>query len=53
MTEPPRCETLADLRAEIDRIDKELHLILIERGEIMDGKTIMLSQHAALRGLAR
>ncbi|MCX5540841.1 hypothetical protein M3A49_15270 [Paraburkholderia sp. CNPSo 3076] len=28
-------------------------LRMIERGEIVDGKTIMLLQHAALRGLAR
>jgi chorismate mutase len=29
-------ETLADLRAEIDRIDARLHALLIERGEIID-----------------
>jgi chorismate mutase len=32
---PPR-ESLADLRAEIDRIDVELHRLLMERGEIID-----------------
>jgi len=29
-------ETLADLRVEIDRIDKAMHELLIERGEIID-----------------
>ncbi|MCI4678548.1 chorismate mutase [Rhodoblastus acidophilus] len=36
MTEPSALETLADLRAEIDRIDGEMHELLIERGEIID-----------------
>ncbi len=35
MTTPPRLETLADLRIEIDRIDAALHLLLMERGEII------------------
>ncbi|MGQ0445201.1 MAG: chorismate mutase [Beijerinckiaceae bacterium] len=35
MTTPPRLETLADLRIEIDRIDSALHLLLMERGEII------------------
>ncbi|MGH6852571.1 MAG: chorismate mutase [Methylocella sp.] len=35
MTDPPRHETLADLRIEIDRIDAALHLLLMERGEII------------------
>ncbi|HET6376501.1 MAG TPA: chorismate mutase [Methylocella sp.] len=35
MTNPPRLESLADLRAEIDRIDAALHLKLMERGEII------------------
>jgi chorismate mutase len=33
MSEPP---TLADLRAEIDRIDAEMHELLIERGWVID-----------------
>jgi chorismate mutase len=35
---PPKSETetLADLRAEIDRIDLEMHRLLMERGEIID-----------------
>jgi chorismate mutase len=32
----PAAETLADLRVEIDRIDKGMHELLIERGEIID-----------------
>jgi chorismate mutase len=35
MTNSPRLESLADLRAEIDRIDAALHLKLMERGEII------------------
>ena len=40
-SQPPKVNaatgaTLADLRAEIDRIDAELHARLIERGEIID-----------------
>ncbi len=35
MVTPPRLETLADLRIEIDRIDAALHLLLMERGEII------------------
>ena len=33
MSEPP---TLADLRAEIDRIDAEMHALLIDRGRVID-----------------
>jgi chorismate mutase len=33
---PASAETLADLRVEIDRIDAEMHELLIERGEIID-----------------
>jgi chorismate mutase len=36
MLDRPTLETLADLRAEIDRIDARLHEILMERGEIID-----------------
>ena len=36
MTEPSALETLADLRQEIDRIDGEMHELLIERCEIID-----------------
>ena len=38
MTEPSRSETpsLADLRREIDRIDQDMHRLLMERGEIID-----------------
>ncbi len=36
MTDPPRRESLAELREEIDRIDVELHRLLMERGEIID-----------------
>jgi chorismate mutase len=32
----PAPETLADLRVEIDRIDKAMHELLMERGEIID-----------------
>lgn len=35
MTPPPRLETLADLRIEIDRIDAALHRLLMERGDII------------------
>jgi chorismate mutase len=35
MTTPPRLETLADLRIEIDRIDAALHRLLMERGDII------------------
>jgi chorismate mutase len=35
MTTPPCLETLADLRIEIDRIDAALHVLLMERGEII------------------
>jgi chorismate mutase len=31
-----KLESLADLRAEIDRIDEAMHALLIERGEIID-----------------
>ncbi len=36
MLDRPLSETLADLRAEIDRIDTRLHELLMERGEIID-----------------
>lgn len=36
MSDPPPRESLADLREEIDRIDAELHRLLMERGEIID-----------------
>jgi chorismate mutase len=36
MSDPPRRESLAELREEIDRIDAELHRLLMERGEIID-----------------
>jgi chorismate mutase len=36
MLDRPASESLADLRAEIDRIDAHLHALLIERGEIID-----------------
>lgn len=36
MLDRPVSETLADLRAEIDRIDERLHELLMERGEIID-----------------
>ena len=36
MPKEPATETLADLRVEIDRIDKAMHELLIERGEIID-----------------
>ncbi len=36
MLDRPASETLADLRAEIDRIDARLHELLMERGEIID-----------------
>jgi chorismate mutase len=36
MSDPPRRESLTELREEIDRIDTELHRLLIERGEIID-----------------
>lgn len=36
MLDRPLSETLADLRAEIDRIDARLHELLMERGEIID-----------------
>jgi chorismate mutase len=32
----PPLETLADLRAEIDRIDTQMHALLMERGDIID-----------------
>src|SRR5580704_3696090 len=32
----PLNPTLADLRAEIDRIDAEMHALLIERGRVID-----------------
>jgi chorismate mutase len=35
MIDPPRLETLADLRIEIDRIDAALHRLLMERGDII------------------
>jgi chorismate mutase len=36
MLDLPASATLADLRADIDRIDAELHELLIKRGEIID-----------------
>jgi chorismate mutase len=36
MLDQPTLETLADLRAEIDRIDARMHEILMQRGEIID-----------------
>jgi chorismate mutase len=36
MLDRPTSETLADLRAEIDRIDARMHGMLMERGEIID-----------------
>jgi chorismate mutase len=35
VSKPPK-PTLADLRAEIDRIDTEMHALLIERGHVID-----------------
>jgi chorismate mutase len=35
LPDPPK-STLADLRAEIDRIDAEMHALLIERGRVID-----------------
>ena len=35
MSEQPK-PTLADLRAEIDRLDEEMHELLIERGRVID-----------------
>ena len=35
MTEPSK-PTLADLRVEIDRIDRQMHELLIERGQVID-----------------
>jgi chorismate mutase len=36
MLHRPPFETLADLRAEIDRIDTQMHELLMERGDIID-----------------
>ncbi|MBV9262361.1 MAG: chorismate mutase [Pseudolabrys sp.] len=36
MSKPNETPTLADLRAEIDRIDEGMHTLLMERGEIID-----------------
>ncbi len=36
MSEPKTLETLADLRQDIDRIDGEMHELLMRRGEIID-----------------
>jgi chorismate mutase len=36
MLDRPASETLADLRAEIDRLDARLHALLMERSEIID-----------------
>lgn len=36
MAEPAPLSTLADLRGEIDRIDEEMHSLLMRRGEIID-----------------
>jgi chorismate mutase len=36
MAKPPEPPSLADLRKEIDRIDEDMHQLLIERGEIID-----------------
>jgi len=36
MPDPKDKPTLADLRAEIDRIDESMHSLLMERGEIID-----------------
>ncbi|MBO0712281.1 MAG: chorismate mutase, partial [Acetobacteraceae bacterium] len=36
MADTPQTPTLAQLRAEIDRIDSEMHRLLMERGEIID-----------------
>jgi chorismate mutase len=36
MSEPNPLETLADLRVEIDRIDADMHQLLMERGEIIN-----------------
>ena len=36
MARPTRDPSLADLRAEIDRIDAAMHALLMERGEIID-----------------
>lgn len=35
-TSPPAVDALTQLRAEIDRIDLEMHRLLIARGEIID-----------------
>ena len=32
----PAADTLAELRDEIDRIDRDMHRLLMERGEIID-----------------
>jgi chorismate mutase len=36
MCETKRLENLSDLRSEIDRIDREMHALLMQRGEIID-----------------
>ena len=36
MTKPPKDETLADLRIDIDRIDLAMHAALMERGRIIE-----------------
>jgi chorismate mutase len=36
MSKPPEAPSLDDLRKEIDRIDEEMHRLLMERGEIID-----------------
>jgi chorismate mutase len=36
MSESKALESLSDLRADIDRIDREMHALLMERGEIID-----------------
>ena len=36
MTQPSAVESLADLREDIDRIDGEMHQLLMQRGEIID-----------------
>src|SRR3954451_23094725 len=36
MTKPTDQPSLADLRADIDRIDEEMHALLMRRGDIID-----------------
>ena len=49
MSQNAALEFLAELRDEIDRIDGEMHRLLMDRGEIIDRLIAVKARRAAVR----